>query len=130
MAKVTGIGGIFFKTDTDATRAWFNEALGLKIEPWGAVFRWRDHEKPETEGATALSLFARDTDHFGSNSRDFMLNLRVDDLDGMLASLRTHGIEILKVLEPSEYGKFAQIRGPDGVTIELWEPAANDSTTP
>ena len=122
MAKVTGIGGIFFKTDTDAARAWFDDALGLKIQPWGTVFRWRDHENPEVEGGTALSLFPRDTDHFGANSRDFMLNLRVDDLDGMLASLREKGVEILKVLEPSDYGKFAQIRGPDGVTIELWEP--------
>jgi predicted enzyme related to lactoylglutathione lyase len=45
-----------------------------------------------------------------------MINLRVDDLDAMLAELQAKGVE-------PEYGKFARILDSDGVKIELWEQA-------
>ena len=46
-----------------------------------------------------------------------MLNLRVDDLDGMLALMRERGIEIMKVFDPEPNGRFAHIQGPDGMKI-------------
>ena len=36
MAKVTGVGGIFFKArDPKALAAWYRDALGFAVEAWG-----------------------------------------------------------------------------------------------
>ncbi len=45
MARVTGVGGIFFKTKGDraALAAWYQKHLGMKLEEWGGVIlRWPD----------------------------------------------------------------------------------------
>lgn len=124
MAKVTGIGGVFIKTpDTKATARWFSEVLELPTESWGRMFPWRDHENPEKEGYTVLGLHATDSDYYGPSTREFMLNLQVDDLDGMLAKLRAQGVEIVKVFDPDPNGRFAHVKGPDGMVIELCQPA-------
>ena len=119
MPKVTGFGGFFFKTtDPAETARWFTEVLELPTEAWGRMF-----PAPEREGFTVLGLHAQSSDYFGPSTRDFMLNLHVDDLEGLLARLRERGVEIIKVLEPDPHGQFAHIKGPDGMVIELWQPA-------
>lgn len=130
MAKVTGIGGVFFKTDPDETRAWLADRLGLESEAWGKAFPWREREDPAKRGYTVLGLFARDSAYFGPSTRDFMVNLRVDDLDGMLASLKEKDVEILKVFDPEANGRFAHVRGPDGMVLELWQPSDPDPYDP
>lgn len=43
MAKITGIGGVFFKSkgDSAALAAWYRKHLGLPLEDFGrAVLRW------------------------------------------------------------------------------------------
>lgn len=127
MAKVIGLGGFFFKTtDPAATAQWLTDVLGLPTERWGRMFPWRDHEHPEKEGTTVLGLHAATSDYFGPSPQPFMLNLRVDDLDGMLATLRARGVTVIRVLDPEPHGRFALVAGPDGITIELWEPKADD----
>ncbi|MCC6523328.1 MAG: VOC family protein [Polyangiaceae bacterium] len=131
MAKVTGIGGVFFKTsDTAATAKWFTDVLDLPTEPWGRVFPWREREDPERKGYTVLGLHPQRSDYFGPSALPFMLNLRVDDLDGMLELLRQRGATILKVLDPEPNGRFAHVVGPDGLTLELWEPKRDDPYDP
>jgi predicted enzyme related to lactoylglutathione lyase len=49
-----------------------------------------------------------------------MVNLRVDDLDGVVADLEGKGIEILG-RQDEDYGRFAWIMDPDGVKVELWQ---------
>ena len=53
-----------------------------------------------------------------------MINLRVSDLDGMLAGLRAAGIEITQEQEMEGVGRFARVHDPEGNPIELWEPPA------
>lgn len=130
MAKITGVGGFFIKTDRKATASWFSDKLDLPTEEWGRTFKWREREDPNTKGCTVLGLHSKDSDYFGSSPHPFMLNLRVDDLDGMLATLRERGVEVLKVFDPEPNGRFAHVKGPDGITIELWEPVANDPYDP
>lgn len=37
MARVIGIGGIFFKArDAEALRTWYRTHLGLEVQDWGA----------------------------------------------------------------------------------------------
>ena len=79
MARVTGLGGIFYKVaDTAATQAWYQDNLGVGGE-WGAMFPFK---KDDPEGFTLLSPFKADSDYFGPSDEAFMINLRVDDLDG------------------------------------------------
>jgi len=118
MAKVTGLGGLFYKVeDTERTSRWYLETLGVGGE-WGAVFPWKADSTGEAY--SIFSQFKAATDYFDPSVSPFMINLRVDDLDAFTAELETKGIEILGRQE-EEYGKFAWILDCDGIKVELWE---------
>jgi predicted enzyme related to lactoylglutathione lyase len=124
MARVTGIGGVFFKsrTDSGALAAWYRDHLGVVLEEFGgAIFKWPDH-KAEDGGMTVWHVAERDSEWFSPSQSAFMINYRVDDLLELLAALKKAGIEILKGPESHENGKFAWIMDPDGNKVELWEP--------
>ncbi|HEX8640710.1 MAG TPA: VOC family protein [Allosphingosinicella sp.] len=120
MAKITGLGGVFYKVeDPERTRAWYRQTLGIGGE-WGASFRWR--EEAQDDPYSLLSPFTAASDYFEPSAAAFMINLRVDDLDTMLEELRAKGVEILGS-QFEDYGKFAWILDCDGIKIELWEQA-------
>ncbi|MHC4937673.1 MAG: VOC family protein [Planctomycetota bacterium] len=123
MKRVTGIGGIFFRSkDPQATREWYAKHLGLNNHPeWGTSFEWRQAPDGKQHGYTAWNPFPEDTDYFGEDQQ-FMVNYRVADLEALIAALREEGVEIAKEIQAFDYGKFAHIVGPDGIRIELWEP--------
>jgi len=126
MAKVTGIGGIFFKStgDAGALAAWYREHLGMVLEDFGgAILRWPDDRRPDG-GLTVWSVAKPDTKWFSPSASSFMINYRVDDLDALLAQLRARGVEIIKGPDADENGKFAWIMDPEGNKVELWEPLA------
>ena len=117
MARVTGLGGVFYKVaDPDKTRAWYQDNLGIGGE-WGAMFPFKSDDP---EGFTLFSPFKAETDYFAPSDKPFMVNLRVDDLDGMIAGLEAKGITILG-RQDEEYGRFACILDPDGLKVELWQ---------
>lgn len=128
MAKITGIGGIFFKSTKDnvALAEWYRDNLGVNLEDWGgAILRWPD-DKADDGGLTVWTVAAADSKWFAPSESGFMINYRVDDLDGMLSQLREAGVEVVKGPESHENGKFAWIMDPDGNKVELWEPKAWD----
>jgi catechol 2,3-dioxygenase-like lactoylglutathione lyase family enzyme len=117
MAKVTGLGGIFYVVkDTKATREWYREVLGLDGE-YGPQLNWS--EETGDQPYSLISHFA-DDNYIQPGKGAFMINLRVDDLDGMVAQLKAKHVEILDSVDEG-YGKFAWLLDPDGVKIELWE---------
>jgi len=117
MARVTGLGGIFYKVaDTAATQAWYRENLGVGGE-WGAMFPFK---QDDSEGFSLFSPFKADSDYFAPSEAPFMINLRVDDLDAMIADLETKGIAVLG-RQDEDYGRFAWILDPDGIKVELWQ---------
>ena len=121
MAKITGIGGVFFKSRNDkaALTAWYQKHLGMALESWGgAILRWPD-DKAEDQGLTVWHVAEKDSRWFDS---PFMINYRVDNLDEMLAQLGADGVEIIKGPEAAENGKFAWILDLEGNKVELWEP--------
>lgn len=128
MAKVTGIGGVFFKSrgDHKALAAWYQKHLGMPLEPWGGgILRWPD-DRGEDKGVTVWHVAEKDTKWFAPSDASFMINYRVDDLTELLANLQAAGVEILKGPESDENGKFAWIADPDGNKVELWEPKGRD----
>jgi len=124
MAKVTGLGGLFFKAeDVDATRAWYAKHLGLEFSEWGGWgWEWREREAPERIGRTEWAPFRADTEYMAPSTQPFMMNFRVDDLEALIGQLQEAGIELIGEPEDTDYGKFAWVMDPNGVKIELWEP--------
>lgn len=123
MAKVTGIGGVFFKSKGKGSdlSAWYKENLGIELEPWGgAVLRWAD-DAMKDGGLTVWNAADHDTKWFSPSESSFMINYRVDNMDEMLAQLKANGVEIHSGPESHENGKFAWIMDPDGNKVELWE---------
>ena len=124
MAKVTGIGGVFFKSAGKGSElaAWYEKNLGISLESWGgAILNWTE-DKAVDGGMTVWSTANADSKWFAPSESSFMINYRVDDMDELLAQLKANGIEILKGPDTEDNGKFAWIMDPDGNKIELWEP--------
>ncbi len=120
MARITAIGGVFFRSpDPKALAAWYRDKLGLTIEDWGGAMIGAKGNRPPYG---VWAPFKKDSDTFKPSSREFMVNLAVDDLDEFLAGLEAKGIEVNGRQQMDGMGKFAWILDPDGTKIELWEP--------
>jgi catechol 2,3-dioxygenase-like lactoylglutathione lyase family enzyme len=124
MKRVTGIGGVFFKSpDPKRLSEWYRVHLGLNVEEWGGVsFQWSGADNPAGTGTTIWNPFKADTDYFAPSAAAFMINYRVHDLHALLAALRAEGCRVEDKVDESEYGKFGWVLDPDGNKIELWEP--------
>lgn len=121
-ARVTGIGGIFFKAkDPKALSEWYRRHLGLSVENSMVLFTWGGGGDGKAKGHTVWSIFPADTTYFGDGA-SFMINYRVKDLDAVLAALRKEGVVVDPKVEDYEYGRFGWITDPEGNRIELWEP--------
>ena len=120
MAKVLGIGGVFFKAaDQAAVGDWYRRVLGFDIqsEGWcGAMW------PPPDRGYSVWSAFKADSTYFDPSPHAFMINFMVDDLDGVLAQAKAAGVEPVGRDDSDPSGKFAWLMDPAGVKIELWEP--------
>lgn len=123
MARVLGLGGLFFKAaDPAATREWYGKVLGIEFDDWGGTFFTPDAAAAHPGSGTVFSPFAADTGYFAPSDKEFMFNLMVDDLEGMLARMAEAGVEPLAVLPDEGNGRFAHLMDPDGRKVELWEP--------
>lgn len=124
MARVTGIGGVFFKSTGDNAElaAWYKEHLGMTLEDFGgAILKWAD-DKAEDGGLTVWHVAEKGSEWFSPSNASFMINYRVDDLGELLDQLRARDVQIIQGPESHENGRFAWIMDPDGNKVELWEP--------
>jgi predicted enzyme related to lactoylglutathione lyase len=123
MAKVIGLGGLFFKSaDPDVTRQWYSRVLGIDFESWGGTVFLPETAAAHPGAGTVFSPFAATTKYFAPSPEPYMFNLMVDDMDGMLARCAEQGVEPHAVLPDEGNGRFAHIIDPDGRKVELWEP--------
>lgn len=123
MKKVIGIGGIFFKcNDPKAMKEWYSKNLGFGNEEYGTNFEWREADSDKA-GSTVWSPFSSGTKYFEPSTKDFMINYRVEDIEGLVDQLKKDGITVVDEIASYEYGKFVHILDPEGNKIELWEPA-------
>jgi predicted enzyme related to lactoylglutathione lyase len=130
MARITGIGGVFFKAKGDPMELakWYEKHLGLKLEEgWGgSIIKWEE-DTADDKGLTVWTTAKPDTKWFNPSESSFMINYRIDDMEGMIAQLTAAGIPIEKGPEKHENGQFAWIMDPDGNKVELWQPMAWDA---
>lgn len=121
MKRVTGLGGLFFKTKNPSEiKEWYGKHLGLPVNDYGASFLWKDENGNDC--STHWSPFKEETDYFAPSEKSFMLNFRVENLEELLKILADEGVTIVGEMQTYEYGKFGWILDPEGNKIELWEP--------
>ena len=122
MARVIGVGGVFFRSkDSAALTKWYSDVLGMPMEEWGGIILRPQPMADHPGAATVFAPFKQDTTYFEPSKKDFMINLALDDLEGVLASCTKHGVEA-KVLPDEPNGRFAHIMDPEGNKLELWQP--------
>ena len=122
--KVTGIGGIFFYSENpQVTKEWYTKNLGLEINEWGSSsFESRDINNPDEINSLQWSPFKRGDEYFSPSKKEFMINYRVRNIEGLLTKLKGNGVTILDSIATYDYGKFVHIMDTEGNKIELWEP--------
>jgi hypothetical protein len=121
--RVTGIGGIFFKSaDPLVIKKWYGENLGLAVGPNGSPFEFRNAHRPEEINYLNWDAFPDSTDYFNPSEKEFMINYRVQNLEGLVEKLRKNGVKVVDDITEYPYGKFIHIMDPEGNKIELWEP--------
>ncbi len=123
-AHVTGIGGVFIldKGSSKELTAWYQEHLGIKLEPFGgAILNWQK-DQAEDGGITIWGAANSDSTWFSPSKASFMINYRVDDLERLISQLEEAGIPLEAGPEYHENGAFAWLLDPDGNKNELWEP--------
>jgi predicted enzyme related to lactoylglutathione lyase len=122
--KVTGIGGIFFfSEDPQKTKEWYAKNLGLEINDWGSSFEFRNLNRPEVINSLQWCPFQKGSEYFAPSKKDFMINYRVQNLEGLIIQLKENNVTILDDVANYDYGKFIHIMDAEGNKIELWEPA-------
>ena len=121
--KVTGIGGIFFfSNDPDKTKRWYAENLGLEVNEWGSSFEFRNANRPEEINYFQWSPFEKGNKYFEPSNKEFMINYRFQNIEGLVKKLVENGVTVLEDKDTYDYGKFVHIMDADGNKIELWEP--------
>ncbi|MDX1358290.1 MAG: VOC family protein [Clostridia bacterium] len=110
MAKITGIGGVFIKTDQDHSklRSFYKEKLGLLLSDYGVSII--------SDTSQILLTMKKGNDPYP------FFNFTVDNIEEMMRDLKAAGVEVVKEIETYDYGKFAQVRDNCGNVVELWEP--------
>ena len=124
MAKVLGVGGVFFRSkDPQALADWYKKHLGMDVEAWGSTHGMGfGPEQMPKKSYTVWSVFPADSDYLGKQQQGFMINLVVDNLAEMLEQLKAGGVEVEDSKESSEYGDFGWFYDLDDNKVELWQP--------
>ena len=121
--KVVGIGGIFFFSDNpEETKEWYTKNLGLETNEWGSSFEFRNANRPDEINYLQWSPFKKGSEYFAPSKKEFMINYRVQNMEGLVEKLKANGVTILDAIETFDYGKFVHIMDSEGNKLELWEP--------
>jgi len=117
MAKILGLGGIFFKcSDVDAYRNWWAKYMGVDVAEWGSI-EWASDGKART----IFGPFKAESTYFEPSDKQYMINLRVDNVRELLKMAKKGGATLVGDVEESEYGIFGWFIDPEGIKIELWQ---------
>jgi predicted enzyme related to lactoylglutathione lyase len=122
--KVIGIGGVFFfSEDPQKTKDWYSVNLGFEMNDWGSVsFESLDINRPQIINSIQWTPFKRGDEYFAPSKKEYMINYRVQNIEGLVSKLEKNGVTIVDTISTYSYGKFVHIMDAEGTKIELWEP--------
>lgn len=122
--KVTGVGGIFFFSENPKeAREWYSKNLGIDTNDYGCTFESRNMHNPDSVEQLQWTPFKAGSKYFEPSKKDFMINYRVQNIEGLVKQLKENGVTVVDDIATYEYGKFVHIMDAEGNKIELWEPA-------
>ena len=122
MSSITGFGGMFLRAnDPKAMYEWYVRHLGL-VKSEGGSFAF---PAPTQHPEVVFALFKQDNAYFPP-AQKAMINLQVDDLDGVLDRLQAEGVTVDAKRESYDFGKFGWITDPEGNRVELWQPITTE----
>lgn len=123
--KVTGIGGIFFLSDNlKEIQEWYTKNLGIEINDWGSSgFESRNINQPDEINSLQWKPFKKGDEYFSPSKKEFMINYKVQNIEGLITKLKENGVTILDDIATYDFGKFVHIMDAEGNKIELWEPS-------
>ena len=111
---ITGIGGVFFRSRNRARLAgWYHDVLGLPVTDAATA----------KLGHTVWAAFDQETNYFGPERQQYMVNYRVDDLNAAIRRLQEAGATVSPEIQEDDYGRFTWAQDPEGNRFELWQPA-------
>ena len=117
MASVSGFGGAFIRAnDPEALYTWYEQHLGLSREHGTFCF------PAARQRAQVVFAFFAQADEYFPAAQKAMINLQVDDLDGLLDRLAAEGVAVDPKRDSYDFGKFGWITDPEGNRVELWQP--------
>ena len=117
MASITGFGGAFLRAnDPKALYQWYEQHLGLVKGKGSFAF------PAPTHGTQVIFAFFGNENEYFPTSQKAMINLQVDDLDGVLDRLIADGVTVDPKRESYDFGKFGWVTDPEGNRVELWQP--------
>jgi len=124
MAKVLGVGGVFFKSPDPAKLfRWYSQWLGLPVETEsGVTFVSFSPLGMPSKGYTVWSAFPSHSSYFSPSEHEFMFNFVVDDLEQALSQVKAGNAQVVGDIEINDYGRFGWFMDPDGNKVELWQP--------
>lgn len=121
--RVTGIGGVFIVSENPKeTYKWYQQNMGFEVDQYGSVFEFRNANNPDEVNYLSWGVFKQNSQYLSPSKKEFMINYRVQNIDGLIREMRKNGVTVLDTIETYDYGKFVHIMDPDGNKIELWEP--------
>lgn len=123
MGKIIGLGGVFIKANDPKTLAvWYEQTLGIPFNGQTYADLPFTQDGQVSAGSNVFSFFPKHSQYFAPSEKETMINLRVEDLFGLLEELKGKGVELIGEPMDESYGKFGWIMDPEGNKIELWEP--------
>jgi len=96
--------------------------LGLEVNQWGSSFEFRNANRPDEINYLQWSPFEKGSEYFAPSEKEFMINYRVQNIEGLIKKLKENGVTVVDEIESYNYGKFVHILDNEGNKIELWEP--------
>ena len=96
--------------------------MGLDVNDWGSTFESRNFNNPDVIDSLQWSPFKKDDAYFSPSKKEFMINYRVQNIEGLVAKLKQNGVTVLDDIASYDYGKFVHVMDAEGNKIELWEP--------
>lgn len=122
MKRVTGIGGVFFKSkNPKKATEWYQKHLGLNTNPYGATFEWFEDKDKSKKAQTQWTPLPENTQYFEPSKQEFMINYRVENLEKLVEELKKENVTIIDNIETYDYGKFVHILDGEGNKVQLWE---------
>jgi predicted enzyme related to lactoylglutathione lyase len=120
MASVTGFGGAFVRAkDPKILYEWYEQHLGLTKSEGCFTF------PAAKQRAKIVFAFFKQEDAYFPTAQKAMINLQVDDLDGVLDRLTAEGVTVDPKRDSYDFGKFGWFSDLEGNRVELWQPAAD-----